>query len=143
MTSRAKGQVPGPGGIQAPGGSGAQGCELRFWLTRLRRNLRKNVPGSATHEKVGRHGTCCFATAPSGLIRPGPGCGQPRRRVSDQLDELPAPEPLIEGVLSRHAYGIICGRDATFKTFIALDWALSGHCLISAGTLTAYRIGPR
>ena len=63
--------------------------------------------------------------------------------LGDQLDELPAPEPLIEGVLSRHAYGIICGRDATFKTFIALDWALSGHRLISAGTLTAYRIGPR
>jgi hypothetical protein len=56
--------VPGPGGIQAPGGSGAQGCELRFWLTRLRRNLRKNVPLGATHEKVGRHGTWCFATAP-------------------------------------------------------------------------------
>jgi len=34
------------------------------------------------------------------------------------------------------AYGTICGRDATFKTFIALDWALSGHRLISAGTLT-------
>jgi hypothetical protein len=26
--------------------------------------------------------------------------------LGDQLDELPAPEPLIEGVLSRHAYGI-------------------------------------
>src|SRR5271155_494555 len=64
MTSRAKGQVPEPGGIQAPGGSGAQGCELRFWLNKVAQNLSKNVPGSATHEKVGRHGTCCFATAP-------------------------------------------------------------------------------
>ncbi|MFC9788893.1 AAA family ATPase [Rhodococcus sp. NPDC127528] len=43
----------------------------------------------------------------------------------DQLDELPEPEPLIEGVLVRHAYGIIRGRDATFKSFIVLDWALS------------------
>ncbi|MBT2269787.1 AAA family ATPase [Rhodococcus erythropolis] len=42
-----------------------------------------------------------------------------------QLDDLPVPEPLIEGVLVRHAYGITRGRDATFKSFIVLDWALS------------------
>lgn len=58
MTSRAKGQVPGPGGIQAPGGSGALGCELRFLVNKAAQNLRKNVPRSTTHEKVGRHGTC-------------------------------------------------------------------------------------
>jgi hypothetical protein len=43
---------------------------------------------------------------------------------ADQLDELAAPEPLIDGVLTRHAYGIIRGRDQTFKSFITLDWAL-------------------
>lgn len=44
---------------------------------------------------------------------------------ADQLHTLPAPELLIEGVLSRHAYVILRGRDASFKSFIALDWALS------------------
>ncbi|MFX1784307.1 AAA family ATPase [Prescottella equi] len=43
----------------------------------------------------------------------------------DALDSLPEPEPLIEGVLVRDTYGIVRGRDATFKSFIALDWALS------------------
>jgi hypothetical protein len=43
----------------------------------------------------------------------------------DELDTLPAPEPLIEGVLTRHAYGILRGRDDSFKSFVALDWGLS------------------
>ena len=48
--------------------------------------------------------------------------------LGDQLDELPAPESLIDGVLTRHAYGILRGRDASFKSFITLDWALClGH----------------
>lgn len=42
----------------------------------------------------------------------------------DQLDNLPTPDPIIDGVLSRHAYAVLRGRDATFKTFVALDWAL-------------------
>lgn len=42
----------------------------------------------------------------------------------DALDELPAPEPLIPGVLERHAYALLAGRDGTYKTFIALDWCL-------------------
>lgn len=42
----------------------------------------------------------------------------------DQLDELPEAEPLIETVLPRHAYGILRGRKAGFKSFVALDWAL-------------------
>jgi hypothetical protein len=42
----------------------------------------------------------------------------------DELDELPTPEPLIERVLPRHAYGILRGRDQSFKSFVALDWAL-------------------
>lgn len=42
----------------------------------------------------------------------------------DQLDDLPRPDPLIDGILSRHSYALLVGRDSTFKTFIALDWAL-------------------
>ena len=42
----------------------------------------------------------------------------------DELGSLPTPEPLIEGVLARHSYGIVRGRDHSFKTFLALDWAL-------------------
>jgi len=43
---------------------------------------------------------------------------------ADQLNNLPTPDPIIDGVLSRHAYAVLRGRDATFKTFVALDWAL-------------------
>jgi hypothetical protein len=42
----------------------------------------------------------------------------------DELRNLPTPEPLIEMVLPRGAYGIIRGRDQSFKSFVALDWAL-------------------
>ena len=42
----------------------------------------------------------------------------------DGLDHLPVPEPLIDTVLPRHAYGILRGRDQSFKSFVALDWAL-------------------
>lgn len=43
---------------------------------------------------------------------------------ADQLDHLPTPEPLIDGVLTRHSYAILRGRDGTYKSFTALDWAL-------------------
>lgn len=46
-----------------------------------------------------------------------------------QLLDLPAPEPLIEGVLPRHAYGILRGRDHTLKSFVAIDWA----CCLATG----------
>lgn len=42
----------------------------------------------------------------------------------DQLNDLPTPEPLIEGIVPRHSYGILRGRDGTFKSFVALDWGL-------------------
>lgn len=42
----------------------------------------------------------------------------------DELDDLPTPEPLITGIMPRHAYGILRGRDGTYKSFVALDWAL-------------------
>lgn len=40
-----------------------------------------------------------------------------------ELKELPKPDPLIDRVLPRHAYGLLTGRDGTFKSFVALDWA--------------------
>ena len=40
------------------------------------------------------------------------------------LGDLPKPDPLIDGVLSRHCYMVLRGRDGTFKSFVALDWAL-------------------
>ncbi|UYM04219.1 AAA family ATPase [Solicola gregarius] len=41
-----------------------------------------------------------------------------------ELNDLPQAEPLIEGVIPRHSYGILRGRDGTYKSFVALDWAL-------------------
>lgn len=41
------------------------------------------------------------------------------------LDDLPQPRPLIAGVLERDTYAVLRGRDASFKSFVALDWALS------------------
>lgn len=41
------------------------------------------------------------------------------------LASLPRPRHLIEGVLPRHSYGVLRGRDGTFKSFVALDWSLS------------------
>lgn len=42
-----------------------------------------------------------------------------------QLDTLPTLRQLIDRVIPRHAYGLIIGRDGTFKSFVALDWACS------------------
>lgn len=41
------------------------------------------------------------------------------------LARLPRPSPLIEGVLPRNAYAVLRGRDHAFKSFVAVDWALS------------------
>lgn len=46
-----------------------------------------------------------------------------------QLLNLQAPEPLIEKVLPRHSYAILRGRDHSFKSFIAIDWA----CCLATG----------
>lgn len=42
-----------------------------------------------------------------------------------QLRTLPAPDPLIDKVLPRHAYAILRGRDHSYKSFVAIDWACS------------------
>ena len=46
-----------------------------------------------------------------------------------QLHDLPTPEPLIGRVLPRHTYAILRGRDHSFKSFIAVDWA----CCLATG----------
>ena len=46
-----------------------------------------------------------------------------------QLLDLPTPDPLIERVLPRHAYGILRGRDQSLKSFVAIDWA----CCLATG----------
>ncbi|MCP9272778.1 AAA family ATPase [Mycolicibacterium arenosum] len=43
---------------------------------------------------------------------------------ADQLDDVTTPPSLIAGVLPRDVYGILRGRDASFKSFVALDWSL-------------------
>lgn len=43
----------------------------------------------------------------------------------EALRHLPRPEQLIPGVLPRHAYGVLRGRDQSFKSFVALDWSLT------------------
>lgn len=47
----------------------------------------------------------------------------------DQLNDLPTPEPLIERILPRHSYAILRGRDHSYKSFVALDWA----CCLATG----------
>lgn len=42
-----------------------------------------------------------------------------------ELDDLPRPEPLIDGALMRHTYALLVGRDSTYKSFLAVDWSLS------------------
>jgi hypothetical protein len=44
--------------------------------------------------------------------------------VRHQLNELPEPAQLIDGILTRHAYALLIGRDSTYKSFTALDWSL-------------------
>lgn len=43
----------------------------------------------------------------------------------DMLADLPQPEWLVEGILTRHAYAVLAGRRSTYKSFVALDWMLS------------------
>ena len=45
--------------------------------------------------------------------------------TTDNLDSIPDPEPLIEGILMRDSLAWLYGRPANGKSFVALDWA--GH----------------
>jgi hypothetical protein len=55
------------------------------------------------------------------------------------LLDLTSPEPLIERVLPRHAYGILRGRDHSFKSFVAIDWAL---CLATGKPWLGHDVQP-
>ncbi len=43
----------------------------------------------------------------------------------DDLENLPDPEPLIEGVIDRGTVSLLAGASGSGKSFVALDWALS------------------
>lgn len=48
----------------------------------------------------------------------------------EELERMPVPSPLISRTLSRGTYALLRGRDGSFKSFVALDWAAciaSGH----------------
>lgn len=51
-------------------------------------------------------------------------------KTVSELRDLPPPEPLIGEVLHCRGYHVLRGRDSTYKSFLALDWALS----IATGT---------
>jgi hypothetical protein len=71
---------------------------------------------------------------------PDPGAGEEQPTLRKKYDavyhsrsglaNLPKGEPLIDGVLHQREYHVLCGRDSTYKSFLALDWALS----IATGT---------
>jgi hypothetical protein len=42
-----------------------------------------------------------------------------------QLAELPSPEWLVDRTLPEYSYIVLAGRDATYKSFIAVSWACS------------------
>lgn len=45
------------------------------------------------------------------------------------LRDLPEPDPLIDRILPRHSYAVLRGRDHSFKSFVAVDWA----CCLATG----------
>jgi DNA-binding transcriptional ArsR family regulator len=53
------------------------------------------------------------------------------------LQDMPSTEPLIEKVLPRNAYAILRGRDHSFKSFVAIDWAL---CLATGKAWQGYDV---
>jgi AAA domain len=46
-----------------------------------------------------------------------------------ELNQLPTFTSLINGIIPRHSYGILRGRDHTLKSFAAIDWA----CCLATG----------
>lgn len=44
--------------------------------------------------------------------------------TGDELDKLPPPEPLIEGLLMRNSLAILYGHPGSGKSFVAVDWSL-------------------
>jgi hypothetical protein len=61
---------------------------------------------------------------------------------SDALDDLPAPEPVIDGILYRNSLAWLHGKPGHGKSFIALDWAGCVSvglpwqgCVVASGTV--------
>lgn len=42
-----------------------------------------------------------------------------------ELDNLPAPEPLLDGLLDRGTVAVLAGKFGTYKSFVALAWSAS------------------
>lgn len=53
------------------------------------------------------------------------GVGHHRLLTDVELNSLPEPSPLIDGMLFRGQLVAVVGRFGTYKTFLLLDWALS------------------
>ena len=45
--------------------------------------------------------------------------------TGQDLERLPDPEWLIEGLLPAHSFGVLFGPAGVGKSFLALDWGLS------------------
>lgn len=44
--------------------------------------------------------------------------------TGEELDKLPPPEPLIEGLLMKNSLAILYGHPGSGKSFVAVDWSL-------------------
>lgn len=44
--------------------------------------------------------------------------------TGEQLDKLPAPEPLVEDLLMRNSLAVLYGKPGSGKSFLSVDWAL-------------------
>lgn len=60
-----------------------------------------------------------------------------RLMTSDELDKLPAPVPLIEGVLWSDTLTELWGKPGSTKSFLAIDWAL---CVATGKTWQGHRV---
>lgn len=43
----------------------------------------------------------------------------------DEIEQIPAPEPLLAGILDRNSLALLYGPSGVAKSFVALDWGLS------------------
>lgn len=58
--------------------------------------------------------------------------------TNEDLDNMPEPSWLIDGILPDHGTGILRARDQSFKSFMALSWALE---IASEGKKVLYCVG--
>ncbi len=77
-------------------------------------------------DAAARHGATLDPTPDRGQVPPKDRVEQLRGRMlsSDDLDALPPPEPLLDGVLYRDSLVELWGRPGCGKSFLAVDWAL-------------------